>query len=159
MRKFVVIFAVLLAGCIHRGIDLKTPFDPSEVQYIHSPGEGVITGQAYLNNNGTVNYAAFQKVLLIPISTHALERMQAIYGNSNTQKYSITFNNQNALYFSYMKQTTADALGNFRFENVPDGNYYAATQVGGQGSVEYRAVRKQLSVVGGNTQNIIIDGQ
>ncbi|MGI9352356.1 MAG: hypothetical protein ACR2O3_12395, partial [Rhizobiaceae bacterium] len=148
MKIFAVVLAVLLAGCIHRGIDLKTPFNPAQVQYIHSQGEGVITGQAFLNNKGAVNYAAFQKVLLVPISTHALERMQAIYGDSNTQKYSITFNNQSALYFSYQKQTTADALGNFRFENIADGNYYVATQVGGQGSVEFRAVRKQVSVVG-----------
>ena len=161
MRTIIVLCLAALAGCINKGVDLKTPFNPQEASYILQPGEGSIKGRAAVTQNGQVLIAIGQEVQLIPITAYAIERMQAIYGNSNIQRENINiiFTNPDPNYEAYKRRTRADFQGNFEFNNVPDGNYYVATAVlKGGGSTDFIAIRKRVSVIGGNEQMVLIDG-
>lgn len=161
MRYALVFGLILLAGCINKGIDLGTQFNPAEVQYILGPGEGVIEGRAFLAVDGQIVNAAGQEVQLIPVSSYALERMQAIYGNANRSRKNINviFTNPDPSYEIYKRKTRADFEGKFQFTNVPDGNYFVASRVvWGTGHSDAAAIRKSVRVTGGNSQMVTIDG-
>ena len=162
MKKILALLTFAFAtGCINKGIDLQTPFNPQEVSYVLEQGEGSIKGRASVVQNGQALVAIGQEVHLIPIGSYAIERMQAIYGNSNIQRknINISFTNPDPNYEVYKRKTRADFQGNFEFNNVADGNYYVATAVlKGGGSTDFIAVRKPVTVAGGNTQTVIIDG-
>ena len=66
MKKVVIICLLVVAGCISKGVDLRTPFNPNEVSYVLGPGEGVIKGSAFLAIEGRIHKAIGQQVLLVP---------------------------------------------------------------------------------------------
>ena len=156
MKNLICCVLVLLAGCAERGVELRSRFDPAEVSFIHETGEAEISGQVVINRASQVGYASGQPVLLVPTGIHADERMEAIFGDSNTQKYSITFINPHPDYHLHQKWTLADEYGHFKFSNVADGTYYVAANV--PIGWRYIGVRKRVTIIGGVSRRVIVNG-
>ncbi|WP_036767974.1 hypothetical protein [Persephonella sp. KM09-Lau-8] len=119
-------------------IHIKSPFDPNEVNWFYKKGKNTITGQAFLRTrSGEVRTCAGYEVSLIPFSKYAEERMKAFYGNSQKGFFNIQnlffkqieFVPDSPEYLKTKKTTICDANGRFKFENLPDGEYFIVTRV------------------------------
>lgn len=159
-RLALVLCAALLTGCVATP-QIQSTFNPAEAAFIHKPGRGSITGQAFLRrNDGVVVYAAGSDVFLVPKTTYSTERIQVLYAGS---KFAPIWR-QNAPapteYGNYVRQTKADGEGRFSFSSLADGDYYMSTTVywfagnNQQGGHLLEAV----TIRGGNAVNVIMTG-
>jgi hypothetical protein len=116
----------LLAACAQK-IEMTTPFDPNEVDYINRGGAGPITGQAFMRQiGGGVVTCAGAYVDLIPAGRYARERMFNIYrseqGGRISVRQSVDTNNVDPRYLQIEKETRCDAEGDFEFTDVANGD-------------------------------------
>lgn len=124
----------ILTGCVEpQIINLTASFDIEQAKYIQDKGNNTIKGNAFLKQNGGgVVTCAGNGVDLIPITEYAKERIGKIYSNTEkgfSQNRGITFNPNSNDYRKYMKNTVCDSQGNFKFENIADGDYFITTVV------------------------------
>jgi hypothetical protein len=119
-----------LVGCAAQKVQLSSTFDPDEVAFFSKPGTAQINGQAFLKTvGGDVKTAAGNQVALVPVSTYSRERMNAIYGAGNCSTKAVDFGPPDPQFERYIKNTTADGDGRFRFDNLSAGQYFVATTV------------------------------
>ncbi len=133
---FIALF-VLLTGC-QATKNIPTYYIMSD--YEHEKGEKVlkkgnntVTGNSFLRQQGggIVTCAGFQ-AYIVHTENYTNERIFAIYG-SNVEGY----NNSRVLkfvpdlkeYFKNSRRTTCDSSGDFKFNNLVNGEYYIVTQV------------------------------
>lgn len=169
MRKSLVpVLALALSACAGTPpVETTGAFDPEEVAWFHNAGTNTIVGNAVLRTvSGETRTCAAMPAYLVPVSRYARERVMKIYGNAESGflpvQSDLKFAKTDPLYESNSKSVKCDALGNFRFENIPDGEYYVtATVVWGvptgyfisrQGGV----LMQHVSVKGGETKNIVL---
>jgi len=154
--------AAMLGGCAQKQVTLQTSFDPTEAAYIFTQGNNSVSGQGFLRQKGgvVVNCASFE-VALIPITAYASERIQAIYGNTE-RGYAPYFLTpavpSHAEYFRHRRTTQCDAQGNFKFEKVPDGDYYVYTSImwyAGH-SREGGGLMQRISTKGGEHKEVLL---
>ncbi|WP_176083190.1 carboxypeptidase regulatory-like domain-containing protein [Martelella sp. HB161492] len=149
----------LLSSCI-MAPEPASPFDPQEAAFIHEDGENTIRGEAFLRKeSGGVVYAAGSSVRLIPKTAYAAERLDALYrgGKINT---IISASPPPPDYEAAMRQTKANGRGRFEFDHVADGSYYIVTKIKwGKHNAEGGAIREAVTVSGGQSVEIIMDGR
>lgn len=131
--------ATLLAGCAappqSLTVNLSSRFDVNEALAALEPGNSQIRGSALLRQQGGgIVTCAGLHVGLIPVTAHATERIQAIYGSPQggyrpIQSVRIQFQPDEALYRSAQKAVRCDAQGFFRFDNLREGEYYVLTAI------------------------------
>lgn len=165
--------ASALVGCAStttpKYANIISPFNPNEVAWIKKEGVGTVTGQAFLKTRGgDVKTCAGNKVILIPSSNYAVERIRLLYGTGDK---GISYNLQTSsgeylpvsdpLYQEYTLQTYCDASGNFEFDNLPDGIYYINTSVFWETGAKYKGTQggylmQRVAINGGSSNKYII---
>lgn len=121
---FAVLLVALLSGCIYPRL---ATFDESEYAPYAKPGTGSISGQAFLKTRGgDVKYGAGNEVVLNPVTTYSTEWFQqAVLQNRRLKPADARTDN-------YHWVTIADGQGNFRFDNLPAGEYFVACGIAWQ---------------------------
>lgn len=122
--------ALALPGCasmipqVAPPAPLSAPFDASTLEWAKTPGTAAIEGQAFLKTRGgDVKYGAGNDVLLIPANAHTTEWFtRAVLAEERVQDLGTEL-------APYVKATTSDGSGRFRFSNVAPGEYYVVTTV------------------------------
>ena len=114
----------LISGCANRQLVQRMPFPSAEYSALPTTGTGTVEGQAFLKTvGGDVKYGAGTEVYLIPVTSYS------------EQWYDIVFNQHKVPVISDPRQTPyvrivqADGAGNFKFEDVPPGKYFARADV------------------------------
>lgn len=159
-RLALVLCAALLAGCVATP-QIQSTFNPAEAAFIHKPGRGSITGQAFLRrNDGVVVYAAGSRVTLIPRTTYSSERMQALYGGNRIAPLWRASIPEPAGYSSYVREEKADGEGKFSFSGLADGEYYVVTTVYWMAGYNQQGgyLMEPVTIRGGNAVNVIMTG-
>lgn len=121
---------LFLAGCASMIPQAKPPaplmsaFNPAAVEWARSAGTATIEGQAFLKTRGgDVKYGAGNDVLLVPVSPHTEEWFnRAVLREERVVDLGTEL-------VPYVKSTTSDGSGRFRFANVAAGEYYVVTTV------------------------------
>ena len=100
-------------------------FKEEEYAPYKDPGTGAIAGQAFLKTRGgDVKYGAGNDITLTPATSYSKE----IY--STTIRTGQLFESDiDDRAVTYMKTTTADGEGRFKFQNLAPGEYYAWTYI------------------------------
>ena len=103
----------------------RPAFDPAEYAQLEGrTGTGIVTGQVFLRTRiGEVRYGAGSEVMLNPVTSYSRFWYETGYqGSRNLAPPDIRQD-------KYIITTQADGNGNFRFENVPPGDYYLTSDV------------------------------
>jgi hypothetical protein len=169
MKKCSSLFlAFAVAGCATTQPThvMSVSYNPEEVAWFNTPGTNSITANALMRTvGGEVKTCAGFEAALIPYSAYAAERITAIYGNANGgyASYGPQFSETDPRYSQNERKTTCDSQGNFRFTNLPDGDYYVRTQVTWGVPMGYYmtsqqggALAQRVSVRGGETKSIVL---
>jgi len=125
MKKLILLLSVvvLFCGCsaVH---ERKVPFDESEYKSYMNSGNATIEGQAFLNDGmGGANYANKSKVILKPVTSYSTEWFQYAIKKGKV----LTGDHSNS--GKYTRTSVTDDYGNFKFSNLPAGEYYVACLV------------------------------
>jgi hypothetical protein len=146
---------------------IQSTFDPREAEFARQPGNGVITGQAFLRQQGGgVVTCAGSEVTLAPVTTYSQERANIIYGNairgfrpaSQDAIFPLRLPEPPSDFMESLRLSTCDAQGKFRFDAIPPGQYFLATRVIWRvGSVPNGgALMRRITVTPGQSQDIIL---
>lgn len=165
---FTGITALSVAACqpIAKKIDLASTFKADEAAYVLEEGDNTIIGNAFLRQNGggVVTCAGYEAGLL-PVTAYASERINIIYGNTQKGYASIApyqmkhydFGVTPSGYGEYKRKTVCDSSGNFKFTNVPDGDYFLTTSVIWKvQSQQGGHLMQRVAVSGGETKDLIV---
>lgn len=126
-------------------------------------------GNAFLRQNGGgVVTCAGQQVLMAPATKYSKERLGGLYGFASVTRgggvnseRTFNFIPDPPEYRKLMRQATCDAQGNFEFDRVADGEYFAVVEVSWK--VGHRTeggnVMKLFTVKDGRTSTVVISGQ
>ena len=162
---FTALMVALLAGCAQT-IETDSTFDPTEVAFINTRGNGVIEGQIVARQmGGGVVTCAATEVTLIPAGSFATERIAAIYGSAqggrrDAIRGGVDMSNVPPAYIEMTRSTACDAQGNFRFEGLAPGEYFVQGHVTwfvpGRIVPEGAQFSRRVSVTPGSTQRVIL---
>lgn len=133
-RVAVALMGLALAACATERIPVGVPFDPREAAFIEQPGSAVITGQGFMRQlGGGVVTCAGEQATLIPATAYATARMRILYGNVEAGRRPLTMmsapEEAPPEYLRLTRTSTCDAQGNFRFDNLPPGQYFLTVPV------------------------------
>jgi len=165
----------LLAGCVTmqpQEVEYKllSSFDAEFAKTQIAQGDGEINGTAFLRQQGGgVVTCAGQDVHMTPVTQYASDRLFRIYGTAPAVGHTVGSDIREALrvrikfvpdfpeYKEYSRATKCDAQGEFRFENVKDGDYYISTPVVWQvGAHQGGFLATRVKVENGKTPRVIM---
>jgi poly(3-hydroxybutyrate) depolymerase len=131
--------AALLFGCATPPQPVqRIPFPVEEYSRLPTKGTGVVEGQAFLKTNGgDVKFGAGSEVTLIPVTTYS----EQWYDVGFVQHKPITESDRRQL--PYVRFTQADGNGNFKFTELPAGQYFISAEVIWQAPSPYGGTAKQ----------------
>ena len=166
--QFVVGVSALLASCavppaVPPIVSSGAPFDLLSAEELLRKGRNVITGSAFLRQQGGgIVTCAGQNVNLIPATDYARRTFVALYGTSTDQARNIGQNVRieppSNEYGRLVKKTQCDAQGSFSFEDVADGEFFIETTVTWivAGRPNGGAIFRPVRVSGGEKVRIVI---
>jgi hypothetical protein len=137
MKKLVLTFALLVLASCAVPIAVTTDFNEQQARQMLEEGDYTISGNALFRQvSGRVVPCAGEEVLLVPVTDYASERINIIYGNT-TRGYAPVRGKypkeedkaKEALYFQLSKTVFCDAVGNFKFTKMKNGEYFVTTKV------------------------------
>lgn len=103
----------------------RPAFPLAEYEALPKEGTGVVTGQVFLRTvGGEVRYGAGSDVWLNPVTSYSTHWFENDYSKPGTRLMPPDTRQD-----AYIPETQADGHGNFRFENVPPGDYYLTSEV------------------------------
>lgn len=109
---------LVLNGCASRTVQISRSFQESEFIPYQKQGDGSINGQVFLKTRGgEIKYGAGNTVTLIPDTPYTRE----IWNYMSRDELLVGIDGR---WLNYVKETTADANGNFEFKNLPAGSYF-----------------------------------
>ena len=160
--KMIVLSIVAILGLFAcqtiKPYEIQATFYEIDFEIAEQRGYNTIVGQAFMRQlGGGVVTAAGQEVMLVPVNPYTIEMGYAIEHGLSRAGWV----NLDRRYRRYRKSTTADASGNFEFQNVPDGEWYIATKVTwGTGRYSFAeqggALITKVSVYSGETAKVIM---
>jgi hypothetical protein len=151
-----LIFAIALSGCT-RTHTMITVFNEQEFAPYAKKGTSSIVGQAFQKTRGgEVRYGAGETVLLIPVTSYSKELWHAsLPGNAPAPNFDARLKN-------YIREVTADGMGNFEFNEIPAGEYYVECsifwEVAGPYGMEQTGgvAKKQVKVIESEKLKVIL---
>lgn len=161
MRFLLAVVAVaLVSACASPPYEIKAPFDPAEFAIAEQTGTGVIEGQAFMRQRGGgVVTAAGNEVVLVPANRYTEEMARAVQMGLQAGGWA----NLVPEYHLYTRAEIAGVDGDFRFENVPAGDWIIATQVmwsvplgGYYSSIEGGSLVQKISLSEGEIERVIL---
>lgn len=177
MKKSVLVpfLSLLIVGCVANQppIVLQSSFNENQAKELLKNGNNKISGNAFMKQSGGgVVTCAGQKVVLIPKTNYAEERMSHIYGSTDRGAVFYKFNNIRTPKFAnnepsfttFVKETICDSSGNFEFSNLADGDFFITTLITwnvGDPSMSINArqgghLMQKVNVQNGETKKVII---
>ena len=127
----------LLAGLIcsatsaaSEPVKLDSVFNIDEVSFVKQPGRATVTGTASIKlGDGTIKNCAGFNVELLPIAEYSKERIVRTYGNDQQGQILLEQNPPKFTpdvpeYHDTLIKGACDERGEFRFSNVPAGDYF-----------------------------------
>jgi hypothetical protein len=109
---------------------LHSVFNIDEVSFVKQPGTSTVTGTALLElADGTLKSCAGFNVELLPFAEYSKERIVRTYGNDQQGQILLEQNPPKFTpdvpeYHDMLIKGACDARGEFRFSNVPAGDYF-----------------------------------
>ncbi|PVZ19954.1 MULTISPECIES: hypothetical protein [unclassified Pseudomonas] len=137
MKRFALtagVFAVaVLGGCVSPPPPQpRIAFPVAEYQSLPKAGTGIVEGQVFMRTiGGDVKYGAGSEVTLNPMTSYSQQWYRYTY--ELRQPLQPGDPRQEA----YVIRTQADGNGNFRFTDVPPGQYYLTSRVTWQAPTQY----------------------
>ena len=138
-------------------VAVESAFDVAEAAYIHETGEGTVEGRVFVELwSGEEVPCTESPVLLVPQTTLSRERMAYLYGGTDEPGRRRHARNGAKLeapdpqYWDYMRESSCDDQGRFRFEGVADGGYYVI------GSIAWKDVNGWVAV--SLMQPVLVEG-
>lgn len=177
IRSALLVAALALGACATipamSPIALSETFSRDAIAWSLGEGENTIVGNAVLRTvGGDVKTCAGLGATLIAESPYSRARMEYIYGAGQTgfmgPGQGRYFTPDPPEYHSTIRETVCDAQGNFTFNDIPDGDYYAtaliswgAVQGGRYAYIETQGgiLMQKVSVRGGETKRIVLARQ
>lgn len=163
--KFLGIAAAVaaLSGCattIVPTVNLVAKYDEQQAITLLKDGTNTIKGNAFMRQRGGgVVTCAGSPVFLVPATDYATERVTVLYGNA-TGGVSIRnalFNPDYPSYAKNAKRTICDSSGNFQFDKVADGSFFAGTHVTWTaGTVQGGGMMSRAVVKDGQTISLVM---
>ena len=159
---------LLLAGCATVAPQtVAATFDPAEVAWFNRTGSNAIEGNAVMRTvGGEVRTCAGGDANLIPVSTYADERMLKMFGNTSggllSARTGFSWSSTDPRYKAASRTVTCDSLGNFRFDRLPDGDYYVTARVVWGVPNQYFTswqggyVMRRVTLRGGETMRLVL---
>jgi hypothetical protein len=124
---FTLLISSVLAACAPPEQRMSTTFNPDEYVPFAQPGTATVAGQAFLRQQGGgVVTCAGSDVLLFPNTAYIREAI-AIMKSGATPTGMPTMSDPRMKGAGRRQQ--CNAQGNFKFENVPEGNWFVASEV------------------------------
>lgn len=168
-----VLLVFTLSACVQkqaRVVYLSNILSQEEIlQHKSATGKNTIKGSALIRQSGGgVVTCAGNQITLTPMTNYAKERLINIYGNASRgfahiQKEQIHFEPNLPEYIEMRRESQCDAQGYFKFDNVPDGDFFVATSiVWGVPVTQYQSelqggvLMQAVSVQGGETKEIVL---
>lgn len=137
----VLLFVILLFGCIQSPDKIMSSLNENELALYLKKGTASIVGQAYRKTKGReVKYGAGVFIYLMPVCSYTSE---FIKGVSTGQRDETIDHRLNA----YIRKTVGDAEGRFEFLNLPAGSYYVFTVINWEGGAGYKGSLERTSGV------------
>ena len=138
-------------------LEVASTFDVAEAAYIHETGEGTVEGRVFVRLwSGEEVPCTESPVLLVPQTTLSRERMAYLYGGTDEPGRRRHARNGAKLeapdpqYWDYMRESSCDDQGRFRFAGVADGGYYVV------GSIAWKDVNGWVAV--SLMQPVLVEG-
>ena len=117
---------VMVLGCKADPATQQT-LDPAQAQYVEKRGDNSVYGYTFINTDaGDKLTCAGLPVSLIPASSYAQAIMKKAYGSTD-KGYSdkeTAIDDLDPLFDRYRRESTCNRYGEFRFIDVPDGDYF-----------------------------------
>lgn len=163
-----VIAISTLTGCATTGnVVLVNQFNLAEASIVFKDGSNTVKGSALLRQaGGGVVTCAGNEVSLIASTSYSNERMLALYRNTEKGYRPIQlsfaktfFANENLEYQKTIRNTTCDAQGFFKYEKVPDGDYFVVTTITWKSSAysfEGGSLMQKVRVKSGEIKEIVL---
>lgn len=164
MKKLALLIIVgFLGACVSQKPPAKllaAPDDPKILNRVNQKGSSRIQGQAFMRQvGGGVVTAAGEKVGLFVATPYTEEAFATVKSGQSIDQSTDTLN-----FKQYIKTTTADAAGNFEFDQIPPGDYVVVTKVAWQVpqgrygmSDEGGVLDQKVTVAPGQTAKIIMN--
>lgn len=133
-----VLAATAISGCVNvpQPAPRTAQFIESEYEPYDSPGTSVISGQAFLKTRGgDVKYGAGNIVSINPVTSYSTEWYEIV---CIKQQHLSSYDPRVA---KYLRQTVGDGSGNFRFSNLPEGEYYLMCEIAWEVPTQYGLAR------------------
>ena len=177
MKTKSVILAALLAtlsGCTPPKtipFSTTTEFDSAGAKAMLGEGKNSLRGSAVMRQrDGSVVTCAGTEVRLVPSTAYTDERMLALYGNIEAGfnpaywgETELKVKKEIPEYHQIFKQTTCDAQGFFKFNNLVDGSFYViSTMTWEVGSgiqiriIDGGTLMQRVTVKGGESKEIVL---
>lgn len=132
----------LICGCATTRSPVEfvgsTTFDPDAVAWAKQSGTATVEGNAFIIDpmaiDGSTQTCAGRTVALFPDSAYNREFLLSVFPNLNEAFWNSTGGGDYSKYpipdfESQVRHAKCDAKGEFVFNNVPAGTYYATTEV------------------------------
>jgi hypothetical protein len=118
--------AFLLFGCVREERPVTTQFTSAEHEPYLKEGTAVVTGQAFLRQQGgAVVRCSGEPVLIFP-ATPFFNEVFSIWRAGQRPKLDFSLDPRMQ---KIARKGTCDADGKFKFEKLPNGKWYVMTQV------------------------------
>ena len=144
-------------------LEIRSPFDAQAAHALLVDGANSIKGNAFMRQQGGgVVTCAGQIVYLVPATAYAAERFQALYGNvdrgANASRVNCKFIPDPSEYYNLSRSTRCDSQGNFLFENVANGEFFATTVISWQvgNSLQGGHLMHRIAVKSGKTISLVM---
>lgn len=129
-----VAVTLLVAACATPTINVSVEYDEKHASSLMLPGANAVKGSGFIRQQGGgVVTCAGQNVYLVPATNYAKARMRSLYGNDTkgfrSALFSLKIEGEPPNYTKLVHTTRCDAQGNFLFEGIADGEFYATTAV------------------------------
>jgi hypothetical protein len=160
-----VVAAALVACAIPNAptLEIRSPFDAQAAHALLVDGANTIKGNAFMRQQGGgVVTCAGQIVYLVPATAYAVERFQALYGSVdrgvNASRVNYKFIPDPSEYYNLSRSSRCDSQGNFLFENVANGDFFATTVVSWQAgnSLQGGHLMHRIAVKSGKTISLVM---
>ena len=126
MNKLLCLISLLLlSACAGRPVIIeRIPFDPAEYAARPTSGTAVVTGQAFIKaSDGKIYYPKNEQARLNPVTTYSKQWYEVNY----LARKNIA--DADPRYLNHVYKADFDPQGQFKFENIPAGNYYISAPI------------------------------
>lgn len=165
VKKTLACIATILAlvGCGNRSAVLRAPFDEQAAQKQLTAGVNSIRGSALIRQQGGgVVTCAGNQVVLMPVTARAREWATEVFestsgGYRQAGGRGVVFDETDP-FWRATREATCDAQGNFRFDGLPDGDFYVFTRITWRVgyNIQGGALMKSARLAGGVAHDVVL---